>query len=123
MLRISLGALIGFGLWTVLWLSYNAALVKIGLVSSTDSNAMEPPRTLLIILCGSLVFSLLAGYVAALVAAADGYLAAGVLSVALVAVGVVVQSQVWRKMPIWYHASFLLLLAPLTLVGAWLRLQ
>ena len=39
------------------------------------------------------------------------------------ALGLVFQAQAWKLIPVWYHLSFLLLLAPATLLGAWLRLK
>jgi hypothetical protein len=45
-----------------------------------------------------------------------------VLGVVLAGVGAFVQSRVWKLMPLWYHLSFLLLLVPVTLAGAWIHL-
>jgi hypothetical protein len=46
-----------------------------------------------------------------------------ILSVLLIVVGVFVQAQLWRLLPAWYHLSFLILLLPATLAGAWLRFK
>lgn len=44
--------------------------------------------------------------------------AAIVTSVLLLLTGIGVQASVWTQMPVWYHLSFLVLVAPVTLAGA-----
>jgi hypothetical protein len=41
-----------------------------------------------------------------------------ILGVALVAVFIPVHVGLWEKFPLWYHATFLVSLLPLTLLGA-----
>jgi len=46
--------------------------------------------------------------------------AARVLAIALVLLFIPVHYSLWAQFPFWYHAVFLLSLAPLVIVGAWL---
>jgi uncharacterized protein (DUF983 family) len=46
--------------------------------------------------------------------------AAKVLAIALVLLFIPVHYSLWAQFPLWYHAVFLLSLAPLVMVGAWL---
>jgi len=122
MVRDILAVVAGFAAWTVLWLSYNAALRRFGVVPADETSPVRAPRALLMLLGGSVVFSLVAGYAVALIAQSSTYVPAIVLCGLLVATGAFVQSRVWRLMPVWYHLSFIVLLTPATLAGAWLRL-
>jgi hypothetical protein len=43
------------------------------------------------------------------------------LGAALLAIGILVQSQYWQLLPVWYHVIFLAGLLPVSLLGARLR--
>ncbi len=120
--RDILAVVAGFAVWTVCWLTYNAALRGFGLLPKEDTSPVRSVTPLLSLLIGSLLFSLAAGYVAASVSDSSGYVVVLVLGVVLVGVGAFMQSRVWKLMPVWYHLSFLLLLVPATLAGAWIHL-
>jgi hypothetical protein len=48
------------------------------------------------------------------------YIAPLVLGVILLAIFVPGHMMIWDKFPVWYHLTFLVLLLPMTLLGAWL---
>ena len=69
-------------------------------------------------LVASVLFCIGAGYVTAAIAPGVGYWPVLVLCGIQLALGLIFQTQAWKRMPVWYHLSFLLLLAPATLLGA-----
>lgn len=66
----------------------------------------------------SVVASLGSGALCALIARRSSRGPGLVLGLALLATGIAVQASVWKLEPIWYHLTFLVLLVPLTLLGA-----
>jgi len=119
MVRDTLAVAAGFALWTVCWLVYNMALRRFGVLPRMDSDPVRSPNALMLLLVGSVVFSVLAGFAAALIASSASYVPIVILGVMLVAAGAFVQSRLWKLMPVWYHLTFLLLLIPATLAGGW----
>ena len=117
-MRSFLGILLGFLLWTALWLGGNSvigmafpeAFPKDGEFQVSDRNA------LLAMLALAAVCSLGAGSAAAR-RAGRGARAVAILAGILLAVGAAVETANWKVMPVWYHAAFLALLVPLTLLG------
>lgn len=84
---------------------------------------IESAATLSLLLAGSVVFSIIAGFLAAAISAGQSYGPVLVLCGIQLAMGLFFQLQFWKLMPVWYHVPFLLLLVPATLFGAWLRLR
>ena len=123
MIRNILAVIAGSAAWTVLWLGMNAALRSASLLPADATKRIEAAPPLLIMLVGSVVFSIIAGYVTAAVAVGGGYTPIYVLCALQLAMGIFFQAQAWQLMPLWYHVPFLLLLAPATLLGGWLRLH
>ncbi|MEP7066895.1 MAG: hypothetical protein ABI889_12735 [Gemmatimonadota bacterium] len=111
-------AAIGFVLWSVLWLGYNQILLTMGLISTDMSQALSDPKPLLLLLLGSIIISVAAGYVTARVAGSPSMPALAVLGVLLLATGIFFESRMWHVIPLWYHLAFLLLLIPMTVLGA-----
>ena len=116
-----LGVIIGFILWSVLWLSLNQLLLVLGIMSPAVTEPLTNATPLLVLLVGSVLVSLISGYVAARIAGLAWALPAVALGVLLLATGVFVQLKLWYLIPLWYHLAFLLLLIPMTLLGARLR--
>jgi len=123
MIRNILAVLAGNLGWTLLWLGCNAALKSAGLLPADATKRVESTTPLLILLVLSVVFSIAAGFVTSAVAGGTSYWPTIVLCGIQVALGIFFQSQAWNLMPVWYHLSFLFLLVPATLFGAWLRLK
>jgi hypothetical protein len=123
MARKILAVIAGFALWSGLWLAFNAVQKKMGLLPADQQGQLNDTSALLMLLLASVICSLAAGYVAALVLGGKRFLPIYILSALLIAVGVFVEAQLWRLMPGWYHLSFLIFLLPATLAGAWLRFK
>jgi len=117
-MRSFLGILLGFLLWSALWLLGNSAIAmlfpeafpKEGEFQVSDRNA------LLTLLALSVLCSVCAGSAAAR-RAGRGARAVSILAGILLAVGAAVQAGSWQLLPLWYHAAFLGLLVPMTLLG------
>ena len=118
MARLIGGVIAGYAVWTVLWLGGNRMLFG---AAADRVGAGEPYAEigpLLGLVALSIVCSLAAGAVTAVVAAGRAHAAALALGVLLLVTGIGVQASVWALMPAWYHLTFLVLLVPVTLAGA-----
>ncbi len=116
--RVIAGVVAGFVVWSVLWLGGNALIVSLAPDSVGDDGSVTDPVVVGGVLALSVFCSLLAGGVCRLAGgrgAGRGPLALGVV---LLAVGTAVQAMSWDLMPVWFHVAFLLLLVPVTLIGA-----
>lgn len=123
MIRNIFAVLAGSAAWTVLWLGMNAALRSASLLPADATKRIDAAPPLLIMLVGSVVFSVVAGYTTAAVATGASYTPVLVLCALQLATGIFFQAQAWQLMPLWYHVPFLLLLIPATLLGGWLHLR
>ncbi|CAN5725111.1 hypothetical protein BH20VER1_BH20VER1_25650 [soil metagenome] len=123
MIRNILAVIAGNVAWTVLWLSYNALLKSFGALPADSAAPLTRTPPLLMLLVGSVVFSVVAGFLTAAIATGQTYWPVLVLCAVQLAMGLFFQLQFWQLMPLWYHLPFLLLLVPATLLGAWLRLK
>jgi hypothetical protein len=132
MLRIISGVVVGFVVWSILWVGAGEVLSLIlpdwyG-KTSADFRAAVAAQTpyalgsgvLIWLLIQSVICSLISGYVAALVAR-ENVKSTLLLGVLLLLFGIFVQSMHWNYMPLWYHIPFLLLLIPVTVMGGKLR--
>lgn len=122
MLRNIAAVIAGNLTWTALWLGLNAVLKMQALLPADADKPVDRAPALLLLLAGSVVFSFVAGYLAATIGEGS-YWPAVILAGIQLALGIFFQSQAWRLMPLWYHAVFLLLLVPATIAGAWLKLN
>ena len=111
----------GFVLWSAAWIVSNLTLLVLSPKWYGDGLENSSNPVLLIELARSIFISLLAGYVAALIARQNRIQTALVLGVLLLAFGIFVQVSNWEKVPLWYHLIFLALLIPMTWLGAKLR--
>jgi hypothetical protein len=66
------------------------------------------------------IITLIAGFIAALVARENSRSTLG-LGILLLLVGILVEATAWNYLPIWYHLVFLVLLIPVTISGGKLR--
>jgi hypothetical protein len=71
----------------------------------------------------SLLFSVLGGYVTALIARRSELQHVFILGVLQLVMGVVATIKMWDTAPVWYHIVFLTLLIPANLLGGQLRLM
>jgi len=132
MLRIVLGAIAGFVLWSILWVGGDAILSAIspgwwGKTSLEFRAAVENKTpysldsiVLIMLLVKSVVISVISGFVTATIARenAKSTLLLGIL---LVLFGIFIQSMYWNYMPLWYHLPFLLLLIPMAMLSGKLK--
>lgn len=112
--------LIGFVVWFVVATVANI-LVRASL--SGYAEAELATRFTLPMLLARLVVGAVSSVAAGLactLAARSVPVAVNVFAAALVLFFIPVHYSLWTKFPLWYHASFLVSLAPLVLVGAWL---
>lgn len=118
MVRTAAGVIVGYLLWTLLWLGGNALFFG----AATDSVAAGRPYTatggLIGLLLLSIVCSIAAGVTTTIISKRQLRTAALALAVLLLATGIAVQSGVWALMPLWYHLTFLALIIPVTLLAA-----
>ena len=117
-MKRALAVIGGFVLWSVLWLCYNQLLLKAGVLPSDLTRPLTAAMPLLLLLGGSIVFSIVSGYVAARIAGARAAMPALVLGILLLATGIFFQLKTWNLLPVWYNVLFLLLLIPMTVAGA-----
>lgn len=127
MVRVILGVVVGFIVWTLLWVGSDAIFMAI---SNSYRDYMQGFETaikteqpfelsrmiLLLTLLKSFVCSLISGLIAASIAR-ERIRSTLLLGVLLLAFGIFIQSVYWNYIPLWYHASFLLLLIPVTFLG------
>ena len=118
MLRAILGAIVGYAVWTALWLGTNQVAFAAEAEAAQAGEAITEVGPLSAILALSVVCSLFAGFVAAKIGRARARNAAWICGVLLLATGIGVQMSSWDLMPVWYHVAFLALLLPVTLFGA-----
>lgn len=119
--KIVIGVIAGFIVWTILWLGSDAVIVGVApsLAPSADLSSV-PTNYLIIKLVSSIIFSIVAGYVAAMLAKENSK-SPLYLGVLLLLVGIAFQVAAWNQIPLWYHIPFLLLLIPMAIVGGKLR--
>jgi hypothetical protein len=133
MLRMILGVIVGFIVWSVLWVGSDFVLGVIspdwGKTSSAfrEAVAAKAPyslnsTTLIMLLVKSGIVSIISGFVTALIAKENFKSTLG-LGVLLLIFGIFIQAMHWDYMPLWYHIPFLLLLIPMTILGGRLKRQ
>jgi hypothetical protein len=115
MLRRVLAVIAAPIVWGVIMFPGNLLLLSLFPGSETT------PTTgyLLAALLGAAIYSIVAGMATAAIAGARPMLYGTWGSVMLVVVGIVVQWQYRDALPLWYHLSFLALLIPACIAGAW----
>jgi len=116
-----LAVVTGYVLWSILWLGLNQALLLLGVLTPSSTEPLTSSKPLLVLLIGSVLLSLASGYVTARIAASAWAPCAIVLGVLLLLTGIYVEIQLWYRIPLWYHVSFLALLIPMTFLGARMR--
>jgi hypothetical protein len=134
MVRIILGVIVGFIVWSALWVGSDALTIAISpdwygrnhdefKWAVENKAAYTANSTILIMsLIRSVIFSIISGFIAALIAR-ENTKSTLVLGVLLLLFGIFIQSILWNYMPLWYHLPFLILLIPMTVLGGKLRNQ
>ena len=128
MLRIILGAIAGFIVWTILLLSSDAIWMALSpdwfgkhqaeLQSAVNNKTpfMADSAILLIAVIRSAILSIITGFIAALIAK-ENFISPLLLGIFLLLFGSLVSFAAWNNVPVWYHFGILLPLIPLTIFG------
>ena len=128
MLRIILGAIVGFIVWLILlrasdfigsaispdWFGKYLTDVSTAVNNKTPFN--YDSLILVILVIRSAVLSVISGFIAALIAK-ENFKSPLILGILLLALGGFVSSLIGNYAPIWYHILILLPLIPLTIFG------
>ncbi len=132
MVRIILGVIVGFIVWSVIWIGTDAVLTTISpnwyaknIVDLNTAAANGQPYKsetvmTLMALTLSVICSFFSGLTAALVAR-ENVKSTFVLGVLLMLVGILVSVSFWNYFPLWYHFLFNFLLIPVTVLGGKVR--
>ncbi len=132
MLKVILGVIVGFIVWSIVWVGSDALMGQIfadwwsrhsQAIQTAFADGSTPPHDntiSLVMLIRSILTSIIAGYMAALVAG-EYRRSTMTLGIILVIVGIAVEGFTWRMAPAWYHIIFVILLYPMTVLGGKLR--
>ncbi len=112
-----LAVVLGYAVWTAIWLGSGALLFADATKMVEAGQAVEDTGVLMSFLALSIICSICAGLMLRWLATGNRK-AWVVLSGLLIATGISVQGSVWTLMPVWYHLAFLILLAPGVRMGA-----
>lgn len=117
MLRIFFGVVVGFFIWSILWVGIDAGLRAIWSDYDESVKTMTFSSAMLVIpLVLSAFCSIISGFVAALIAKENSKTPL-ILGILLLVAGIFVQLSVWDKIPLWYNLAFWFLLIPMTIFG------
>ena len=112
------GVVVGFLVWSVLWLSFTMGAQALFPDVIDPTRRLEHTGVLLAYVLASVVASVASGFVCAAVRGdASRPTAVWTLAVVLLVVGIAVEVSYWALMPAWYHLLFLALLVPATVWG------
>ena len=116
-MRATIAIIAGYAVWTVVWLSGNFMLMTVGALPKDASTRIDSAGALGTLIGISILCSLAAGGIAAVISQSSSNYPPLILASLLLLTGVAVQWSVFQLMPIWYHVTFLALLIPFVLVG------
>jgi hypothetical protein len=122
MVRSILAVIAGSVTWMVTALGMDAILMSLAPHWFGPNGKVDYVPLMLFMMSYSLLFSILGGYVAALIARRKEMLHAFVLGLLQLAMGIVATIYFFDTAPLWWHLTFLALLIPANLFGGWLRL-
>jgi hypothetical protein len=120
-MRSVLAVLAGAAFWAVLWIVGNQGLMVAFPEHLQPDAPIEHTGLLLWLIAFSSGLSVIAGWIAARVAARSPVGHATALGVLQLALGIAFQASAWSLFPLWYHVIFLGLVLPATILGGMLR--
>ncbi len=132
MIRIILGAIIGFFAWSFVWVGsekimsaiwpawYGAHQVAFEAAIKNGGQFTPDTRILLMNIVRGAIVSAMAGFLAAVIAG-ENKRAPLILGFLLLAFDLLIVVMSWRLVPIWYGVIFTVLLIPMTIIGGKLR--
>ncbi len=116
--RIIIAVVVGFVLWTALWLVTGMIITKVAPEAApVEGQRVDSTGILLIYVVLSVIISIVSGFVAVKVAPSAASKTGWILAVVLFAVGLAVEIGGWDTTAAWYHLVFLILLIPSVIVG------
>lgn len=121
MVRGIIAVVVGFSLWTALWLGAHQVLLALFPAAYSAGGTTESTGLLLGYWVISMLVSAIAGYTTAAIATEQRQRFVFILAGLFLIVGVLVQISSWALMPAWYHIAFLVMLAPCTILGGRLK--
>ncbi len=131
MVRIILGVIVGFIVWSILWVGSDQVLIaslnwyrdhQLDFEKAMfNKTPFAPLMSVLIMhIVRSVIISLISGYIAAIVAN-ENKKSTLILGILLLLFGAGVEVWAWNYLPVWYHFVFLFLLIPVTIAGGKLK--
>lgn len=132
MLRIIIGAVIGFIVWTILligsdqiWLAlspdwYGKHQAEFQAAVTNKTPFTGDTTVMIISIFRSAIFTVITGFVAAMIAK-ENFKSPFLLGIFLLAFGCFIHSMILNNVPIWYHLGILLPLIPLAILGGKLK--
>lgn len=116
--RIVLAVIVGFVLWTILWVAAGQNIEAIAPDAFPEERASEATGLMILFNVLSVVFSIVSGFAVVKIGRAAPMRSAWALAIVLFVVGIVVEIARWGRTPVWYHIVFLILLIPGVMIGA-----
>ena len=123
MLRSILAVIAGSVVWMITALGTDSVLMALAPAWFDGNGRVESVPVLLFMAFYSLLFSVLGGYVTALLARRREVLHAFILGLLQLAMGIAATVKFYDTAPFWYHALFLVLLVPANVLGGQLRVM
>jgi len=116
-LRVGAAVVSGVLLWGLLWNLGTAGLAAVFPAELAGVERIESAPLLLLMIAYSTLLSMAVGWLAARIGRDTAFIATLVLGVVNLAIGILVQTIYWERMPLWYHLLFLAVILPATLFG------
>lgn len=115
MARSIIAVVVGFVLWSALWVGVNSTLFAQTSQAAARGEPVLHIRTLLGMLALSVICSLVSGAAAGRISGRTHPVM--ILAGLLLLVGIGVEASAWNLLPVWYHVLFLGLLIPVTVIA------
>lgn len=133
MIRIIIAVIVGFSVWTIVWLGSEEVLSRlypdwfgihqIEFEKASFNNTpywVEDTSILIWNIVRGAIISIVAGFVAALIGG-ENKKSTLVLGICLLLFSFLIVYTTWTMVPIWYHVLFSLMLIPMTMLGGRLK--
>ena len=132
MVRIILGIVVGFVVWSIIWVGsdqflhslsrdwYGAQKDAMAVAVANEDSYSGDAVIVLIDLVRSIIATIMAGFLAAVVAG-ENRKSPLILGIILLLVGLAVQIHLWNVYPVWFHLIFWALLIPMSILGGKMR--
>ncbi len=123
MVRSVVAVLAGAVVWALLWTASMNGLQAAFPERIQPDAYLGDVAILSVYIALSVAYSVIAGYVTAVVARRREVPHALALGLFQLGLGIYFESTYWILLPVWYHLTFLALLVPGNVFGGWMRAQ